>query len=672
MPFLPISKEDMAERNISQLDFICITGDSYVDHPSFGISIISRMIEDQGFTVGIIAQPDWHSDRDFTKLGRPKYAFLITAGNIDSMVAHYTAAKKKRSDDAYTAGGKAGKRPDRAAIVYSKAVKRIYGDDMPVALGGLEASLRRFAHYDYWDDAVRPSVLEDSGADLLMYGMSEHQIAEICNRLAKGENIHDLRDIRGTAYLCDPKDTPLGAAECPSLALCRENKEEYAKACKIQYDWQDEVYGKTVIQRQTSKMLVQLPPALSLTTPELDHVYELPYMRTYHPIYEAEGGVPGIKEVEFSITHNRGCFGNCNFCSIALHQGRRISVRSKESILREAKLLTTLPNFKGYIHDVGGPTANFRAPSCTHQLKYGLCKGRKCLAPEPCKNLEVNHEEYLDILREIRKIKGVKRVFIRSGIRYDYLIEDENDEFMRELIEYHVSGQLKVAPEHCSAAVLDMMGKPHIEAYRKFQDKFYKMTGQIGKEQYLVPYLMSSHPGSTLKEAVELAQFLKSLKMRPEQVQDFYPTPGTISTCMFYTELDPYTMKKVYVPKTAEEKGMQRALLQYFKPENRRRCIEALIKAHRTDLIGMGKDCLVKPDEQYSAYLREKAAKQQSGKGGQAHNKPAHGKAHNNNSANRHQANNSVRGSLYASGSPLASKGRNDRWQKEDQRKKKH
>lgn len=672
MPFLPISKEDMAERNISQLDFICITGDSYVDHPSFGISIISRMIEDQGFTVGIIAQPDWHSDRDFTKLGRPKYAFLITAGNIDSMVAHYTAAKKKRSDDAYTAGGRAGKRPDRAAIVYSKAVKRIYGDDMPVALGGLEASLRRFAHYDYWNDAVRPSVLEDSGADLLMYGMSEHQIVEICNRLAKGENIHDLRDIRGTAYLCDPKDTPLGAAECPSLALCRENKEEYAKACKIQYDWQDEVYGKTVIQRQTSKMLVQLPPALSLTTPELDHVYELPYMRTYHPIYEAEGGVPGIKEVEFSITHNRGCFGNCNFCSIALHQGRRISVRSKESILREAKLLTTLPNFKGYIHDVGGPTANFRAPSCTHQLKYGLCKGRKCLAPEPCKNLEVNHEEYLDILREIRKIKGVKRVFIRSGIRYDYLIEDENDEFMRELIEYHVSGQLKVAPEHCSAAVLDMMGKPHIEAYRKFQDKFYKMTGQIGKEQYLVPYLMSSHPGSTLKEAVELAQFLKSLKMRPEQVQDFYPTPGTISTCMFYTELDPYTMKKVYVPKTAEEKGMQRALLQYFKPENRRRCIEALIKARRTDLIGMGKDCLVKPDEQYSAYLREKAAKQQSGKGSQAHNKPAHGKAHNNNSANRHQANNSVRGSLYASGSPLASKGRNDRWQKEDQRKKKH
>ena len=606
MPFLPISKEDMTERGIDQLDFICITGDSYVDHPSFGISIISRMVESLGFTVGIIAQPDWKSDRDFTKLGRPRYAFLITGGNIDSMVAHYTAAKKKRSDDAYTAGGKAGRRPDRATIVYSKAIKRIYGDDMAVCIGGLEASLRRFAHYDYWDDAVRPSILEDSRADLLMYGMSERQIEEICTRLAKGENIKDLRDIRGTAYLCDPRETPYGAAECPSLALCSEDKTAYAKACRIQYDWQDEIYGKTIIQRQSEKMLVQLPPAYSLNTPELDHVYELPYMRTYHPIYESEGGVPGIAEVEFSITHNRGCFGNCNFCSIALHQGRRISVRSKESILREAELLTTLPNFKGYIHDVGGPTANFRAPSCTHQLSHGLCKGKKCLAPVPCKNLEVDHTEYLDILRDIRRIKGVKKVFIRSGIRYDYLIEDKNDEFMRELIAEHVSGQLKVAPEHCSAAVLDLMGKPHIEAYKKFQDKFYRITGQVGKEQYLVPYLMSSHPGSTLNDAVELALFLKSLKMRPEQVQDFYPTPGTISTCMFYTGLDPYTMKKVYVPKTAEEKSMQRALLQYFRPQNQRRCIEALIKAHRTDLIGMGKECLVRPDEQYNAYLKSK------------------------------------------------------------------
>lgn len=616
MPFLPISKQDMQERGIEQLDFICITGDSYVDHPSFGIAIISRLIEDMGFTVGIIAQPDWRTNRDLTKLGRPKYAFLVTSGNIDSMVAHYTSAKRKRSDDAYTAGGKAGKRPDRAVIVYCQKLREIYGD-IPVAIGGLEASLRRFAHYDYWDDAVRPSILCDSGADLLMYGMGEHQIKEICTRLAGGENIHDMRDIRGTAYLCDPSETPYGAAECPSLKACREKKEEYAKACRIQYDWQDEIYGKTVIQRQDSKMLVQLPPSPVLTTEELDHVYELPYMRTYHPVYEAEGGVPGIKEVEFSITHNRGCFGNCNFCSIALHQGRKIAVRSEESVLKEARLLTTLPNFKGYIHDVGGPTANFRRTSCDKQLEHGLCKGKKCLAPTPCKALVVDHTEYLAMLRKLRGIPKVKRVFIRSGIRYDYLIEDKNDEFMRELIEYHVSGQLKVAPEHCSAAVLDKMGKPHIEAYKKFQDKFYKMTGQIGKEQYLVPYLMSSHPGSTLKEAVELALFLKSLKMRPEQVQDFYPTPGTISTCMFYTELDPYTMEKVYVPKTAEEKAMQRALLQYFRPQNQRKVIEALQKAHRTDLIGNTKDCLVKPDAQY---LREEQQRRQkkvraSGKG---------------------------------------------------------
>lgn len=601
MPFLPISKQDMTNRGIEQLDFICITGDSYVDHPSFGISIISRMIEDCGFTVGIIAQPDWHSDRDFKKLGTPKYGFMVTGGNIDSMVAHYTSAKRKRSDDAYTAGGKAGKRPDRAVIVYCNKLREIYGDDMPVCIGGLEASLRRFAHYDYWDDAVRPSVLLDSKADLLMYGMSEHQIVEICKRLAAGENVHSLTDIRGTCYLTEPKNTPLGAVECPTYKQVCESKEMYAKACRQQYDWQDEIYGKTIIQRHGDYMLVQNPPALSLTTEELDHVYELPYMRTYHPSYEPLGGVPGIEEVEFSITHNRGCFGFCNFCSIALHQGRRISVRSEESVLREAKLLTTLPNFKGYIHDVGGPTANFRHVSCEKQLTAGLCKGKKCLAPTPCKNLQADHTEYLEMLRKIRKIDGVKRVFIRSGIRYDYLMEDKNEEFMRELIEYHVSGQLKVAPEHCSAVVLDKMGKPHIEAYKKFQDKFYRITKQVGKEQYLVPYLMSSHPGSTLKEAVELALFLKSLKIRPEQVQDFYPTPGTISTCMFYTGLDPYTMEKVFVPKTAEEKAMQRALLQYFKPENKRKVIEALKRAGRTDLIGYGKDCLVQPDKEYIA-----------------------------------------------------------------------
>ena len=612
MPFLPISKQEMLEKGIEQFDYICVTGDSYVDHPSFGIAIISRLVESLGFTVGIIAQPDWHSTRDFMKLGRPKYAFLVNGGNIDSMVAHYTSAKKKRSDDAYTAGGKAGGRPDRAVTVYCKKIREAYGD-VPIVIGGLEASLRRFAHYDYWDDAVRPSILSDSGADILVYSMGEHQITEICTRLAKGESIKEMRDIRGTAYLCKPAETPYGAAECPSLKACREKKEEYAKACRIQYDWQDEVYGKTVIQRQDDMMLVQLPPSPVLTTEELDKIYELPYMRTYHPVYEKLGGVPGIQEVEFSVTHNRGCFGNCNFCSIALHQGRKIAVRSQESVLKEAELLTTLPNFKGYIHDVGGPTANFRRTSCEKQLSMGMCKGKKCLAPEPCKALIVDHTEYLEMLRKLRALPKVKKVFIRSGIRYDYLIEDKDETFMRELIEYHVSGQLKVAPEHCSAVVLDKMGKPHIEAYKRFQDKFYKTTQKIGKEQYLVPYLMSSHPGSTLNEAVELALFLKSLKMRPEQVQDFYPTPGTISTCMFYTGLDPYTMEKVYVPKTAEEKGMQRALLQYFRPQNQRKCIEALQKARRTDLIGNTKDCLVKPDAQY--LREEQQRKEAKGKG---------------------------------------------------------
>ncbi len=511
------------------------------------------------------------------------------------MVAHYTSAKKKRSDDAYTAGGKAGKRPDRAVIVYCRKIREIFGD-IPLAIGGLEASLRRFAHYDYWDDCVKPSVLIESGADLLMYGMSEHQITEISKRLAAGENIRNMTDIRGTCYATEPVNTPIGAAECPSLKQVSENKELYAKACRQQYDQQDEIYGKTVIQRHGNLMLVQNPPAYCLTTKEMDYVYSLPYMRAYHPSYEKLGGVPGIREVEFSITHNRGCFGNCNFCSIALHQGRKISCRSEESILKEAEMLVKMPNFKGYIHDVGGPTANFRHPSCEKQIKLGLCKGKKCLAPVPCKALEVDHTEYLGILRKLRSIKGIKKVFIRSGIRYDYLIEDKNDEFMRELIKYHVSGQLKVAPEHCSAVVLDRMGKPHIETYKKFQQKFYSITKGMNKEQYLVPYLMSSHPGSTLNEAIELAVFLKDNNINPEQVQDFYPTPGTISTCMFYTGLDPYTMKKVYVPKTPEEKAMQRALLQYFRPQNKPIVIKALLKAGRKDLIGKGKKCLVDYD----------------------------------------------------------------------------
>jgi uncharacterized radical SAM protein YgiQ len=537
-----------------------------------------------GFSVGIIAQPLGLSD--IMKMGKPRLAYMITSGNIDSMVSHYTAAKKRRSDDPYSPGNSAGKRPDRAAIVYSKLARAAF-PDVPIILGGLEASLRRFAHYDYWADTVMPSILEDSGADLLVYGMGEHQTAEIVTRLSQGEEIGNLTDIRGTCYLCEPKDTPLGSTvNCPSLKAVSTDKREYVKATKIQYDWQDEVYGKTILQRQSEKMLVQNPPALSLTTVELDRIYELPFMRDYHPVYESLGGVDAIKEVKFSITHNRGCFGNCNFCSIALHQGRKITTRSRESIVKEATLLTKLPDFKGYIHDVGGPTANFRKPSCEFQLTHGLCKGKKCLAPEICKNLTADHSEYLDILRTLRGIPGVKKVFIRSGIRYDYLIADKNDEFFRELVAHHISGQLKVAPEHCSEAVLDRMGKPHIESYLAFQKKFYKLTGKIGKEQYLVPYLMSSHPGSTLTDALELTLFLKANRLRPEQVQDFYPTPGTISTAMFYTGLDPYTMESVYTAKTPEEKALQRALLQYYNPKNKELVKKALRILHRTDLYG--------------------------------------------------------------------------------------
>lgn len=608
MAFMPISKEDMRERGIEQLDFVYILGDAYVDHPSFGAAIITRLLEHHGYTVGVIAQPNWKDPKSVLRLGLPKLAWLVSAGNIDSMVAHYTVAKRPRADDAYSAGGKNGKRPDRAATVYCNLCRNA-APEIPVLCGGLEVSLRRFAHYDYWSNTVMPSVLADTRADLLMYGMGEHSMIEIADRLAAGEDVKTIRDVRGTCYLCDPRETPYGAVQCPSFKEVSENKELYAKSCRIQYDQQDEVYGKTIIQRHGDKMLVQNPPAFSLTTAELDEVYSLPYERAYHPCYEKEGGVPSIEEVRFSVTHNRGCFGFCNFCSIALHQGRRVTVRSEESVLEEARKLTEMEGFKGYIHDVGGPTANFRGPSCEKQLKYGLCKGKKCLAPSPCKNLHVDHTEYLHILREMRKIPKIKKVFIRSGIRYDYLIEDKDEAFMRELIEYHISGQLKVAPEHCSAAVLDKMGKPHIEAYKRFQKKFYEITGQKGKEQYLVPYLMSSHPGSALKDAVELAMFLKENHIHPEQVQDFYPTPGTLSTCMFYTGLDPYTLEPVYVAKKPEEKAMQRVLLQYYKPENQRRVIEALCKAGREDLIGNGAGKLVRPDSAYLKMQREKQAK---------------------------------------------------------------
>ncbi len=611
MPFLPITVKEMREYGWEEPDFVIVTGDAYVDHPSFGTAIISRVLENAGYKVCIIPQPQ--NDKDYKRFGKPKYAFLVNSGNIDSMVAHYTAAKKRRSDDAYTAGGKSGARPDRAVTVYTKKLKSLY-PDVPVLIGGLEASLRRFAHYDYWDDRVRPSVLIESGADLLMYGMGEKHIVEIADRLAAGEDISSLTDILGTCYAVNAADyTPIaGAQECAAYELVcvpdEKGKRLYAKACKIQQTEHDAVRGRTVIQRHGGKIVVQNPPMPPLTTEEMDEVYGLPFMRDYHPSYEPLGGVPGIKEVKFSLIHNRGCFGACNFCSIAFHQGRQVSVRSHESVIKEAKLLTKMPDFKGYIHDVGGPTANFRRPSCDGQLKKGLCPDKKCLAPSVCPAVKVTHEDYLKLLRELRALPKIKKVFIRSGIRFDYLIADQNEEFFKELVNHHISGQLKVAPEHCSNRVLKKMGKPPIEVYNKFEKRFYELTESAGKKQYLVPYLMSSHPGSTKKDAIELAVFLKKHGLHPEQVQDFYPTPGTVSTCMFYTGLDPDTMEPVYVPRTEREKAEQRALLQYFKPENRALVLSALKKEGRLDLIGTGPNCLVAPDkgERYAKPQKQK------------------------------------------------------------------
>ena len=600
MPFLPITKKEMQAYGWETPDIIIVSGDAYVDHPSFGTAIISRVLENAGFSVCIIPQP--RSEEDLTRFGRPKLAFFVNGGNIDSMVAHYTAAKKKRSDDAYTPGGKAGARPDRATIVYCQKLRKLYGD-VPIAIGGVEASLRRFAHYDYWDDAVRPSILIDSDADLLMFGMGEKHAVEIAKRLADGEPISALNDIKGTCFKVKTSDYEWrSAAECPSFEMVKEptesGKKQYAVATAIQQNEHDAVRGRTVIQKHGSYIIVQNPPMPPLSTEELDAVYELPFMRDYHPSYEKLGGVPGIAEVKFSIAHNRGCFGACNFCSIAYHQGRQIAVRSHESVLREAELISKMPDFKGNIHDVGGPTANFRFPSCEKQLKSGLCAGKKCLAPKPCANLTVDHSDYLELLRKMRRIKGIKKVFIRSGIRFDYLMADPNDEFFKELVLHHTSGQLKVAPEHCSAQVLSAMGKPAIETYIKFKKRFYELTKSVGKEQFLVPYLMSSHPGSTMKDAIELSVFLKKEGLRPEQVQDFYPTPGTVSTCMYYSGLDPFTMKPIYTAKTMEEKAQQRALLQYFLPQNKELVLRALKKYGRTDLIGSGKDCLVSDNRQ--------------------------------------------------------------------------
>ena len=604
MGFLPLNREEMKRYGWNEADIVIITGDAYVDHPSFGTAIVSRVLEAEGFRVCICSQPQ--NVEDVMEFGKPKLAFFINGGNIDPMVAHYTVAKRRRTKDYYTAGGEMGKRPDRATVTYCQYVRKAYGL-IPIAIGGLEASLRRFAHFDYWDNTVHPSILLESGADLLMFGMGEHQVVEIAKRLNQGEAIEDITDIRGTCYVSDslPSDEIL---VCPSLEEVKpqtsEGFKQYAVSTQIQQQEHDHVRGRAIAQKHGAVYLIQNRPTLPLTTEEFDRVYELPYERNYHPSYEPLGGVPAIEEVKFSIIHNRGCFGACNFCAIAFHQGRCVVTRSKESVLREAELLTKFPDFKGYIHDVGGPTANFRGPSCKIQEKAGLCKGKKCLAPSPCKNMKVDHSEYVSILREMREIPGIKKVFVRSGIRFDYLLADGDETFLKELVRNHVSGQLKVAPEHCSDRVLRAMGKPPFHVYKRFQKRFYELTKSIGKKQYLVPYLMSSHPGSTMEDAIRLAEFLKSENIHPEQVQDFYPTPGTVSTCMYYTGLDPESLKPIYVPKSKEEKANQRALLQFYRKENHPMIRKTLQNSNRADLIGYHKTALVPPERFASTNVR--------------------------------------------------------------------
>lgn len=583
--FLPINRAEMRSRGWDAVDFVLVTGDAYVDHPSFGAAIIGRVLEAEGWRVGVLSQPDFHSCESFREFGRPRYGFFIGGGNVDSMVAHYTVAKRRRTEDAYSPGGALGRRPDRCAVVYTRLAKEAY-PDLPVILGGLEASLRRFAHYDYWQDKVLPSIAEASGADLISYGMGERQTRAIAARLAAGEPAGSITDLPGTCYLTDFASLPPRYLECAGFAKVAADKTAYARACRIQMDNQDPVTGAVLVQKQTERYLVQNQPAKPLTRPELDEVYALPYTRRPHPRYDAMGGVPAIKEVEFSITHNRGCFGGCNFCAITLHQGRRVTSRSPESVVAEGERIAASPGFKGYIHDVGGPTANFRRPSCGRQMKEGVCAGgKKCLAPSPCPHLIVDHREYLDILQRLRAIPGVKKVFIRSGIRYDYLVWDKDERFFKELVRHHVSGHLKVAPEHVSPQVLRCMGKPPVEVYERFSQRFYELSEQAGRQQYLVPYLMSSHPGSTLKDAVLLAEYLCRHHLRPEQVQDFYPTPGTVSTCMYYTGLDPYTMQPVFVEKSPQGKALQRAMLQYYEPQNAARVAKALRLTHREDLL---------------------------------------------------------------------------------------
>ena len=609
--FLPVSRADMENRGWWWYDFLVVTGDAYVDHPSFGPTVIARTLEAEGFRVAILAQPDWHDAEAFRAMGRPRLGVMISSGNLDSMVAHYTAAKKRRGEDFYSPGKKMGLRPDRAVIVYANRAREAF-PDLPIVIGGLEASLRRFAHYDYWDDKVRRSALVDAGADILVYGMGETASIEIARRLKKKQPVSSMTDIRGTAVMVgDPSLCAYDSVTVPSFEDVSTSMSDYADATRVEYAEHDPIRGKAILQKQDKRWLLVNPPAMPLPTKELDRVAELPYTRQYHPMYESMGGVPGLEEVKFSVIHNRGCFGGCNFCALAFHQGRMVTSRSHESVIREVTALTKLPDFKGYINDVGGPSANFRHPSCQKQLKYGMCADKRCLAPTPCKNLDADHSDYLALLRKLRAIPGVKKVFVRSGIRYDYMLEDKKQEFFPELVKYHISGQLKVAPEHCIDSVLDYMGKPHIGVYEQFMDRYRRLNDRYCKEQYVVPYLMSSHPGSTLQDAVALAQYLNRLGRQPEQVQDFYPTPGTISTCMYYTGIDPTTMQQVYVAKTPHEKALQRALLQWKRPDKRKLVIEALKAAGREDLIGYGPECLVRPD--YSPRKPSGKGKPQSG-----------------------------------------------------------
>ena len=629
--FLPITREEMKERGWDQVDFVYVSGDAYVDHPSFGHAIITRLLESRGYRVGIIAQPDWRKPESVQVFGEPRLGFLVSAGNMDSMVNHYSVSKKRRKTDAYTPGGEMGKRPDYACVVYGNLIRQTY-KKTPIILGGIEASLRRMAHYDYWSDKLKRSVLLDSGADVISYGMGEHSIIELAEALDAGIPVEDITYIAGTVVKTKSLDSIYDAEILPSFEDLKADKMNYARSFYTQYLNTDAFNGKRLVEPYSEHLyVVQNPPATPLTQMEMDDVYSLPYQRTYHPSYEAKGGVPAIKEIKFSLISNRGCFGGCSFCALTFHQGRIVQVRSHESLIEEAKEITKDKDFKGYIHDVGGPTANFRHPSCKKQMEHGVCKTRQCLFPSPCKNLDADHRDYVSLLRKLRDIPKVKKVFIRSGIRFDYLLADKKQEFLRELCEYHVSGQLKVAPEHVAGPVLSLMGKPEHKVYEEFTRQFYKMNEKIGKEQYLVPYLMSSHPGSTLKEAVELAEFLRDLGYMPEQVQDFYPTPSTLSTCMYYTGVDPRTMQKVYVPKSPHEKAMQRALIQYRNPELYDLVIEALHKAGRSDLIGFGPKCLVRPRQMRGSGNDKKAGRNEPKKG----SKGSNGQKRQNNSEHR-------------------------------------